>query len=108
MAEKSNISKVASVWTKFFNPLRDLTKPQIERLVVDTHHGDDVRLQVIFSEMEAQSDIYHLCIEKRTAGVLGREWDILPVDDSPEAKKQAEAVKKVFEESDTRNEDGLT
>lgn len=49
-----------------------------------------------------------MCINKRTAGVLGREWDILPSGDSAAAKKQAEEVKKMFERADMRNEDGLT
>lgn len=107
-SEKSNAQKVASVWSRLFNPLRSLTKTQIERMVEDMHHGDDVRAQLVFSEIEAQSDIYHLCIDKRVAGVLGREWDVLPTDETPEARRQAEKVKKVLEESDMRNEDGLT
>jgi hypothetical protein len=35
-------------------------------------------------------------------------WDIVPLNESNEAKKQAEVVKKIFLECDTRNEDGLT
>ena len=49
-----------------------------------------------------------MCIKKRTAGVINREWDILPVDDSSEAKAQADAVKKMFDKADMRNDDGLT
>lgn len=101
-------TKVANIFSKMFNPLRSLTKPQIERMVDSAHHGDDVRMQLVFSEIEVQSPIYQVCIQKRTAGVLGREWDILPIDESPNAKKQADEIKKVFAKSDTRNEDGLT
>ena len=77
-------------------------------MVDSAHHGDDVRMQMVFSEIEVQSPIYQVCISKRTAGVLNRKWDIMPLDESVEAKKQAEEIKKVFEKSDTRNEDGLT
>ena len=37
-----------------------------------------------------------------------RKWDVIPVDGSMEAKRQAEAVKKMLEESDMRNDDSLT
>ena len=40
--------------------------------------------------------------------MLNRKWDILPVGESAEAEKQAEEVKKLFEDADTRNEDGLS
>ena len=102
------VQKVANVFSKLFNPLRSLTKPQIERMVTNWHHGDDVRMQMVFSEIEVQSSIYQVCINKRTAGVLNREWDILPVVETPEAKKQAEAVKEIFAKAETKNEDGLT
>lgn len=104
----TSIQKVANVFSKLFNPLRTLTMPQIAKMVNDSHHGDDVRMQMVFSEIEVQSPIYQVCINKRTAGVLNREWDIIPADDSAEAADQAKAVKKMFEEADSRNEDGLT
>lgn len=108
MATNTPVEKVANVFSKLFNPLRSLTKPQIERMVTNWHHGDDVRMQMVFSEIETQSSIYQVCINKRTAGVLNRQWDILPEDDSAEARNQADAVKKVFRRADRRNEDGLT
>ena len=39
-----SIEKVANVFSKLFNPLRTLTKPQIEKMITDWHHGADVRL----------------------------------------------------------------
>ena len=108
MATNTPVEKVANVFSKMFNPLRSLTKPQIERMVTNWHHGDDVRMQMVFSEIETQSSIYQVCINKRTAGVVNREWDIVPEDESAEARAQADAVKKVFRRADRRNEDGLT
>ena len=104
----TNIQKVANAYSKIFNPLRFLTKPQIERMTADWQHGSDVTLQVVFQQVEQMSPIYQVCIQKRTAGVLGREWDIVPADESSEAKAQAEAVKNMFLELDQKNEDGLT
>ena len=51
------IEKVANVFSKMFNPLRSLTKTQIEQMINDGHHGDDVRMQMVFSEIESQSSI---------------------------------------------------
>ena len=89
----TSIEKVSNVFSKLFNPLRSLTKTQIERMIQNYHHGDDVRMQMVFSEIEVQSPIYQVCINKRTAGVLNRKWDIVPVDESPNAKEQAKKVK---------------
>ena len=52
--------------------------------------------------------IFGICLNKRLAGITSRKWDILPIDDSAEAKAQAETVKKMFDKSDTLNIDGLT
>ena len=104
----TSVQKVENVFSKMFNPLRTLTKPQIERMVTDWHHGDDVRMQLVFSQIEIQSPIYQVCINKRTAGVLDRKWDIVPLDNSVEAQNQAKEVKRVFDAADSLNEDGLT
>lgn len=80
-------TKVANVFSKLFNPLRMLTKPQIERMISDWHHGDDVRMQLVFSQIETQSAIYQVCIQKRTAGILNREWDIVAVDENDKEAK---------------------
>lgn len=77
---KMTIQKVANVFSVLFNPLRSLTKTQIERMIQNYHHGDDVRMQMVFSEIETQSSIYQVCINKRTAGVLNRKWDVVPID----------------------------
>ena len=77
---------VQSVWTQLYNPLRRLTSVEIERLLTDSLHGDDTRLQAIFQQIEMQSPIYHVCIQKRLAGVTNRRWKILPVDESGAAK----------------------
>ena len=50
-----------------------------------------------------------MCIQKRTAGVLGRDWTVEPLDQkNPVHVKQAEAVKLILEKSDTLNENSFT
>lgn len=78
-------------------------------MINSANHGADSRLQLIFSQIEEQLPIYQVCIQKRAAGVLGRDWTVEPVDEnSPDAKRQAEKVRDILEKSDTLNEDGLT
>ena len=96
MAGNMTTEKVANVFSRVFNPLRQLTKPQIEKMWNDSLHGADVKLQVLFSQIEVMAPIYQVCINKRTAGVLGREWDVVPEDESPDAKKQAAEVKRTL------------
>ena len=52
--------------------------------------------------------IFQICINKRISGILSRKWKVLPVDESPEAKSQAEFVQNILEKCDMLNEDGLT
>jgi len=46
------LNKVRSIFSNIMNPLRGLTKPQIEMLLTDMKHGNDTILQAAFSEME--------------------------------------------------------
>lgn len=104
----SKVSKVNNIWSTMMNPLRYLTQTGINQLLDNIKRGNDVRLQVAFKEIEQNTPIFGICINKRLAGITSRKWDILPLDDSAEAKAQAETVKRMFDKSDTRNMDGLT
>lgn len=104
----NKIAKVANAWSTNMNPLRGLTQTGIQQLVEQIKRGNDVRLQIAFKEIETVTPIFGICINKRLAGITSRKWDILPLNDSEEAKKQADAVKEMFDKSDTRNIDGLT
>jgi hypothetical protein len=107
--EKNNaIQKISNAWSLMVNPLRNLTSTGIQQLLEQVKQGNDVRLQIAFYETERTMPIFGICINKRLAGVSNRSWDILPIDESPEAKAQAETIKKVFDKSDMRNIDGLT
>lgn len=108
MANYISNKKILNAWEKYISPLRGMTQNMIEQMFFNARQGNDARLQYAFYEIEKHTPIYQVCIEKRCSGVTNRQWDITPLDESDEAKNQAEFVKKIFLEADTRNEDGLT
>lgn len=114
MAETDNKTKNPSVklandFIAQMNPLRGLTKPQIEQMLDNAKRGNDIRLQVAFSEIERNMPIFGVCIQKRLSGIQSRKWDIVPIDDSnSESVKQSDRVKKIFSKCDTKNIDGLS
>lgn len=105
---KTKIQKVTNAWALYWSPLANLTQWEIRRLIQSQRTGNDIRMQIAFYDMERQAPLFGICIDKRQAGVLNRKWDILPLDNTDEARAQAEAVKTEFLKSDTRNTDGLT
>lgn len=100
--------KTINIWEKYQNPLRDLTSRQIENIFNQANHGNDIRLQLAYSQIELAAPIFKICIDKRTSGIIDREWAIETLDDSKEAANQKEVVEKVLRKSDARNDDGLT
>lgn len=106
--KQNKLGKISSAWTLCVNPLRGLTKSQIDQMLQNARIGNDVRLQIAFKEIERNMPIFGICIEKRLAGIINRNWKITPDDDTPEANKQAIAVQKIFDKCDRRNIDGLT
>lgn len=103
-----HVQKIANVWNKMMSPLRGLTQQQITQMLENARHGNDVRMQLSFFEMERQTPIYQVCLQKRLAGVQNRKWEIQTLDDSPEAQSQKEFVQNKLNETDLQNEDGLT
>ena len=100
--------KISSVWTKMINPLRFLSTPEIERLLEQARLGQDVRLQAIYALIEQQTPIFSVCMEKRCAGLANRLWDVVPMDNTPEARGQAKKVRRILEKSDELSENSLT
>ena len=102
------VKKVVDIWTKWTNPLRNLTTYEIERLLDNARRGDDVKLQLAYYEIERCTPIFSVCISKRLSGMQNRQWAITKLDNSPEAESQREVIQKMFDKADTRNDDGLT
>lgn len=69
-------SKICNIWTRYSNPLRALNTFEIDRMLQNARFGDDLKLQVAFYEIERNSPIFSICISKRIAGVLQRQWAI--------------------------------
>ena len=108
MAKTQTTGALTNAFAKAFNPLRGLTQSGINALIENVRRGNDVKLQVAFAAMEQVTPIFGICLNKRLNGITNRQWDVVPADDSAEAKAQADTVKKMFLKSDTRNLDGLT
>lgn len=71
-----------SNFARKFNPLRGLTKSQIDQMMDNARDGNDARLQLAYAMVEQTMPIFGVCIQKRIAGIQSRKWDILPTDDS--------------------------
>ena len=108
MAKANKSTKAMNAWELNMNPLRNLTSNQIEWMLDLARHGNDVKLQTAFYQMERTMPIFSICIQKRISGVLSRKWKITPIDATPDALGQADAVQKIFDECDMLNENGLT
>lgn len=108
MAKNNITTKLNNAFATAMNPLRGLTQSSINQMIEFTRRGNDVRLQLAYHKMEICTPIFGICLNKRLNGIATRKWDIVPLNATDEAKNQAEAVKKVFVESDMRNLDGLT
>lgn len=104
----SKTTKISNVWQTLTNPLRKMTSQDIERMLEMAKMGLDSKLQVVYSMIEERTPIFSVCLEKRNSGLASRQWDIVPIDESSEAKTQAERVKKMFVKSDELSEDGLS
>ena len=103
-----NTGKTLHAWELCMNPLRGLTKPQIDSMLQQARCGNDARLQVAFQELERNMPIFGICIEKRLAGIVNRRWRVRATSDLPEARRQATEIQRMLERCDTRNVDGLT
>ena len=96
MAKTQTTGALTNAFAKAFNPLRGLTQSGINALIENVRRGNDVKLQVAFAAMEQVTPIFGICLNKRLNGITNRQWDIIPADDSAEAKTQADAVKRMF------------
>ena len=93
---KSKTAKITSWVETFMNPLAGMTKTSIEQMYTQKRFGNDTQLQIAYSQIESLMPIFGITIDKRTAGLTGRAWDIVADDDMPESKTQADTVRKLF------------
>lgn len=85
-AGESEVKKVVDIWSSYTNPLRSLTSVDIERLLDNARHGDDLRLQLAYYEIERSTPIFSVCISKRLSGMQNRQWAITTLENSKDAE----------------------
>lgn len=83
---ESEVKKVVDIWSSYTNPLRSLTSVDIERLLDNARHGDDLRLQLAYYEIERSTPIFSVCISKRLSGMQNRQWAITTLENSNDAE----------------------
>lgn len=79
-----------------FNPIRNLS-PATLASALDRFDAGHLRSAALLWEViEDRDDVLQICGAKRRKKVSRRPWEVLPVDDSAEAKKHAETLKDFF------------
>lgn len=75
-----------------FNPLRNLTPATLTAALDSFESGYLRQAALIWEAIEQRDDAAKIAIPKRRKSVSRRPWDIIKVDDSPQAERDAEAL----------------
>lgn len=109
MAIKKNAAHAASAWQTSVNPLRGITSRQIDQLLDQARRGNETRLQEAYVEMEKTMPIMVVSIQRRTGGLLAKDWKIavrsaqrMKGFDENLAKEQAAYLEMVYGDSEER------
>ncbi len=78
------------------NPLRGLTPEILSRQLESFHAGDLRAAAQTWDTMERRNPMVGSVARKRYKGVSRLEWQILAVDDSPEAQRQKEVLERFW------------
>ncbi|WP_051967844.1 DUF935 domain-containing protein [Brevibacillus thermoruber] len=100
MAQKPEMNRIAvvSVRDRFYSyPTSGLTPEKLARILRQADDGDIALQMEAFAEMEEKDLKLGSLLQTRKNAVLGLDWEILPADESEEAKRRAELVKKAME-----------
>jgi hypothetical protein len=93
------------------NPLKYLTNNDIDSMMSQAKTGNDIRLQLAYSEMEKVTPIFGICIERRISEILNRGWKIVPLiknDNTSDTVEQIDRLTYLLNKSDLQSETGLT
>lgn len=86
-----------------FNPLRGLT-PQMLATALDSFETGWLRqAALIWETIERRAPIVSNAVGKRKRAVSRRPWEIIKLDDSPEAEVQQEAAKYLFDNIEAKD-----
>jgi phage gp29-like protein len=75
-----------------FNPLRNLTPAGLTAALDSFESGYLRQAALIWEAIEQRDDAAKIAVPKRRKSVSRRPWDIIKVDDSPQAERDAEAL----------------
>ncbi len=76
-----------------FNPIRNLTPERLAQALDQFDIGYLRHAGLLWEVIEDRDDVLHIVGQKRRKRVSRQPWDVLPVDDTPEAQKHAETIK---------------
>jgi phage gp29-like protein len=76
-----------------FNPIRTLNPESLTRQLDAFHRGDLGPAALLWDAMERCDDLLKGVAAKRKKSIARLPWEILTVDDSPEAQRQQEALR---------------
>lgn len=103
--KRSNRSD-AENWLLASNPLRNLSRRDAENIADVARHGNEVRLQMVYEEIEKSFPILSMVVDRRSSALLERDWRIGTQDarrsrgyDEGLAVAQAEYLEGVFGEA---------
>lgn len=99
-AQRASLFKLTS-----FNPIRNLTPARLATALDAFERGELRSAALIWQKIMERDDQVKACAPKRTRKVAGLSWEVLPIDDSPEAAAHAEALTHFY--NNLRTVDGL-
>ena len=102
---KVSATRVALYKQTSFNPIRGLTPARLASALDAFERGELRQAALIWQKIMERDDQVKTCAPKRTRKVTGLSWEVLPLDDSPEAAAHAEALTHFYD--NLRTVDGL-
>jgi len=80
-----------------FNPIRNLTPESLTRMLDAFHAGDLRQAALAWDAIERRDDTLQGLAAKRKKSVARLNWEIVQLDDSPEAAQHAEALRYFYD-----------
>lgn len=81
-------------------PSRGLTPEKLARIIYEADEGYLEQQAELFSEMEERDGVLSQIMQDRKLSAIGIEWRIEPADNSPQARRLAEALREWWDNSD--------
>ncbi len=79
-----------------WNPIRSLTPATLSRILDDFHAGKLKQAAMIWDAIEKRDDLLQGVISKRKKSISRLPWEILTLDNSPEAMQQKQLLEQFY------------